>query len=119
MATPGTNLAGSSQALDTSLPTIYSEFKLLRDETGVCRDVATKMTLEPHTGTAKNIINYGRVTALSVSDGVDIAQAQTLADANTVTTPGEVAVQVILAGSTMRRVQDPDLLKRTDRKSVV
>ncbi|KKL47419.1 hypothetical protein LCGC14_2335750, partial [marine sediment metagenome] len=28
------NLAGSGEALDSSLNTIYSEFKLLRDETG-------------------------------------------------------------------------------------
>ena len=106
-------LAGSSQALDTSLPTIYSEFLLLRDDTGVMRDVSTKYELLPHTGTTKNIINYGRVVAYNVADGVDIAQAQALSDFLTSFTPTEVAVQVILAGSTMRRVQDPDLQGKT------
>lgn len=109
------NLAGPGEALDGSLPTIFSEFKLLRDETGVMRSTATTMPLKPHEGTSKNVNNYGRVTAFNVADGVDITQAQALADTTTSYTPGEVAVQVILAGSTMRRVQDPQLLERTGR----
>ena len=115
MAAPGINLAGSSQALDSSLPTIYSEFLLLRDETGVCRKVSRRYDLQPHDGASKNVLNYGRVVGYNVADGADIAQAQALGDTNTAYTPGEVAVQVILAGSTMRRVQDPDLLRRTGR----
>ena len=109
------NLAGPGEALDGSLPTIFSEFKLLRDETGVMRSTATTMTLNPHEGTTKNVNNYGRVTAFDVADGVDITQAQALSDTTTSYTPGEVAVQVILAGSTMRRVQDPQLLERTGK----
>ena len=115
MAVPGITLAGASQALDGSLPTIYSEFKLLRDASGVMRSVSTRLPLRPHEGATKNVLNYGRLSAFSVSDGVDIAQAQTLADTTTSYTPGEVAVQVILAGTTMRRVQDPELLRRTGR----
>jgi hypothetical protein len=109
MAVPNITLAGASQALDTSFPTIYSEFLLIRDETGVCRDCATKYTLEPHTGTAKNLINYGRVVAYNVADGADIVQNQALADTLSAYTPTEVAVQVTLAGSTIRRIADPDL----------
>ena len=109
------NLAGAGQALDGSLPTIFSEFKLLRDETGVMRSTATTMNLTPHEGATKNVNNYGRVIAFNVADGVDITQAQALADTTTSYTPGEVAVQVILAGSTMRRVQDPDLEGRTSK----
>jgi len=109
------NLAGTGEALDSSLPTIYSEFKLLRDETGVARSCATNMSLKPHEGASKNVNNYSRVVAYAVADGVDIAQAQSLADTTTTYTPGEVAVQVILAGSTMRRVQDPQLLERTGK----
>ena len=109
------NLAGTGQALDTSLNTIFSEFKLLRDETGVFRSIATRFDLKPHEGTSKNILNYNRVVAFNLDDGVDMQQAQQLADTNTVYTPGEVGVQVMLPGSTMRRVADPDLLKRTGR----
>ncbi len=109
------NLAGPGEALDGSLPTIFSEFKLLRDETGVMRSTATTMKLNPHEGTTKNVNNYSRVIAYEVADGVDITQAQALADTTTSYTPGEVAVQVILAGSTMRRVQDPQLLERTGK----
>lgn len=111
----GAVLAGTNQALDSSLNTIYSEFKILRDETGVARSCATVMPLKPHEGASKNVNNYGRVIAYSVADGVDIAQAQQLADTTTTYTPGEVAVQVVLAGSTMRRVADPELLRRTGR----
>ena len=62
-----------------------------------------------------DVNNYARVTAFDVADGVDITQAQALSDTTTSYTPGEVAVQVILAGSTMRRVQDAQLLERTGR----
>ena len=109
------NLAGTGEALDTSLNTIYSEFRLLRDETGVFRSVARKFNLKPHDGTSKNLNNYNRVTAFDLADGVDMQQAQQLADTTTTYTPGEVGVQVMLPGSTMRRVADPDLLSRTGR----
>ena len=108
-------LAGTGQALDSSLNTIYTEFKILRDETGIFRSVATTLTLKPHEGASKNVNNYNRLVAYSVADGVDAAQGQTLADTSTTYTPGEVIVQVTLAGSTMRRVADPDLLQRTGR----
>lgn len=109
------NLAGAGEALDNSLPTVFAEFKLLRQETGIMRSCATHMTLKPHTGTSVNVNNYDRVTAYNVADGVDIAQAQELADATTSYTPSEVAVQVVLPGSTMRRIADPELFSRTGR----
>ena len=110
-----TNLAGAGEALDSSLDTIYSAFKLLRDETGVFRSTATRMDLRPHEGRSKNVNNYNRAIAFNISDGADITQAQALSDTTTSYTPGEVAVQTILPGSTMRRVADPDLLSRTGR----
>ena len=106
-------LAGSSQALDASLPTIYREFRLRRDETGVMRSCATNMKLGAHEGNTKYITTYGRVIANNVSDGQDIANAQELSDTATGYSPTEAAVQVILGGRTMRRVADPDLLGRT------
>lgn len=109
------NLAGTGEALDSSLNTIYSEFNLLRDESGVFRSTATRLDLKPHEGTGKNVNNYNRVLAYDLQDGVDMQQAQALADTTTTYTPGEVGVQVLLPGSTMRRVADPDLLKRTGR----
>lgn len=109
------NLAGSGEALDGSLNTIFSEFKLLRDETGVFRSCATMMRLRPHEGRSKNVNNYNRAIAYDVDDGADISQVQALADTTTSYTPGEVAVQTVLPGSTMRRVADPDLLRRTGR----
>ena len=109
------SLAGTGEALDSSLNTIYVEFRTLRDETGVFRSVSTKMELKPYEGASKNVNNYARFTAYTIADGVDAAQAQTLADTSTVYTPGEVIVQCVLAGSTMRRVADPDLLRRTGR----
>ena len=109
------NLAGAAEALDGSLNTIFSVFKELRDATGVFRSTATKLELKAHEGRSKNVNNYNRVVALDVADGVDMQQAQQLADTTTSYTPGEVGVQVLLPGSTMRRVADMDLLKRTGR----
>lgn len=109
------NLAGTGEALDSSLNTIFSEFLLLRDESGVFRSTATRMDLMAHDGRSKNVNNYNRVIAFDLADGVDMQQAQQLADTTTTYTPGEVGVQVLLPGSTMRRVADMDLLKRTGR----
>ena len=108
-------LAGASQALDASLPTIYRIFRTLRDDTGVMRSCATNMTLGAHEGATKYINNYDRLIAYNVSDGADINQSQTLADTATGYSPSEVAVQVVLGGRTMRRVADPDLQSRTGR----
>lgn len=109
------NRAGSGQALDSSLPTVFSEFKINRDETGIMRSCATHMRLRPHEGASKNVNNYDRVVAYGLDDAADMTQAQELADTTTSYTPGEAGVQVVLPGSTMRRIQDPDLLSRTGR----
>lgn len=115
MAGEGITLAGPGQSLDNSLATVLSEFKLLRDATGVVRSTATAMPLRPHEGTTKNVINYGRVQAFNVDDGLDIAQAQQIVDAITSWQPSEVAVQVVLGGRTMRRTADPNLLRQAGR----
>lgn len=109
----GKNLAGSGENLDASLNTIISSFKLLRDADGKMRRMATPYTLEPNTGTSKIVLNYGRVTAYRQAAGVDTAQAQALSDTQTPYTPYEVAVQVVLPGSTLRQVADRDLYRRT------
>lgn len=111
----GINLAGSGQQLDGSLPTLYSEFKLLYDAMGIMKSTATKMQLKKHEGASKNVNNYGRVVAYDVGNGVDITQAQDLSDATTSYTPGDVAVQVILSRQTMEQIQDPDVEGRTAR----
>src|SRR3989304_4313864 len=94
------NLAGTGQALDSSLNTIYSEFKILRDETGVFRSCATTLKLQPHEGRSKNVNNYNRVTAFDLADGVDMQQAQQLADTTTTYSPGEGGVEGLLPAST-------------------
>lgn len=109
------NLLGSNQALDASLNTIISQFKELNDEPTIFESCATPLPLKPHEGVSKIINNYNRMTAFSVADGADISQISALADTQTSFTPGEVAVQTWLPGSTMRRAADPQLLSRTSR----
>lgn len=110
-----TNLLGTGQALDSSLNTIISAFKELEDEQKVMRSCATELRLAPHEGVSKRINNYNRLVGYDVADAADISQTQALADTTTTYTPGEVAVQTWLPGSTMRRTADPDLLRRTGR----
>ncbi len=109
------NLLGSNQNLDVSLNSIISQFKTLNDEPTIFESCATLLPLKPHEGVSKLINNYNRMTAVAVPDGADISQASALADTQTSFTPGEVAVQTWLPGSTMRRAADPDLLGRTSR----
>lgn len=107
------NMVGSGENLDDSLNTIISEFKLLAQETPVIKPTATPMTLQAHKGRSVLVNNYNRVIAYDLVDGVDMAQAQNLADDQTTFTPDEVGVQVILAGSAIRRSADPSLESRT------
>ena len=107
------NLLGTGEQLDNSLNTILGDFRLLSQETEVLKPTATKMSLRPGEGTQKHITNYGRTVAGDLSDGVDITQAQTLSDTQTDYTPGEVGLQVILPGSTLRRSADRSLMRNT------
>ncbi len=111
----GPSVAAASGSLSTSLPTMFSEFKLLEDVTGVARSSSTEYTLTPHTGATKNINNYGRVLAVGLADAVDYGQAQALTDASTPATPSEIGVLMVLSGRSLSRVQDPDMLRRTAR----
>jgi hypothetical protein len=110
-----TNLLGSSQALDSSLNSIISEFLTLNDYPTIFQSCARNLRLLPHDGVSKTINNYNRMVAYSVADGADIAQHQALADTSTSYTPAEVAVQTWLPGSTMRRAADPDIRGRTSK----
>lgn len=105
------NLLGTGQALDL-VPYIYKDFRLLYDEMGVMKSCATKMTLERNTGPSKYIVNYDRVVAADLGDDEDLNNPQDLSDTATTVTPGEVGLQVILAGSTVRRAPDSDLTGR-------
>jgi hypothetical protein len=108
-------LAGTGEALDASLNTIISEFYRLRDETPTLKEYATRFTLAPHSGRSKVILDYGRLIARDLSDGVDLVEAQDLSDAQTAYSPNEVGLKVILPRTTVRRVADPDLMAQTGR----
>ena len=106
-------LLGSSQALDQSVNTIISEFRLLQDEKEVMRQISRNIPLKAGQGPTVYIDNYSRVQALAVADGADVANAQALADAQTTGSPGEIAVQVVIAGSAIRRSADRSLTGNT------
>lgn len=105
----GVNTAGTAGTL-TQLPTVLSRFLLLEQERGKVLNTATREQLLPHNGTTFNMLNYNQFTAASVAEGVDAAQAQTLSDAKTTASPGEVVVNVIVSDRTVSRVADPNLI---------
>ena len=109
----GINLAGTNESLDVSLNTMITEFRLLDDEEAVCRKVSTHYDLKEGTGNSKNVLNYGRLSAYRIDQGVDITQAQSLSDAQTTYTPTEIALKVILSNLMLRRIADRGLFKRT------
>src|SRR5438105_10491735 len=83
---------------------------LLEQERGKVLNTATRETLPPHTGNTYNYLNYNQFTAFATAEGVDAAQAQTLADAKTAFTPGEIVVNVLVGDRTVDRVADPNLI---------
>lgn len=105
-------MAGTGQALDVSLPTVISQFKLKRDVTGVFRDSAEPQKLERHSGVSWIRNNYGRAIAYDLDEAADMNQAQSLSDAATTITPAEVGAQITIPGSTLRRVADASLESR-------
>jgi hypothetical protein len=106
-------ILGATQALDQSVNTIISEFRLLQDEKPVMQRVARRVPLGRNKGPSVYIDNYSRVTAYDVPDAADVANAQALADAQTTGTPSEVAAQVILAGRTVRQTADTSIMANT------
>ena len=106
----GVNTAGTSGTLQVSLPTILSRFLLLEQERGKVLNCATRETMPPHTGNTFNYLNYGQLLAYATAEGVDAAQAQTLSDAKTSFTPGEIVVNVVVSDRTVDRVADPNLI---------
>lgn len=109
------NLAGSGQALDASLNIVVSEHKLLRDEDGLLRRLATPYNLEPHSGVSKIVLNYDRLTSYDLTTGVEVGQAQALGDSQTAYTPAEAGLQVVLTKKTLNNIADPSLYKRVGR----
>lgn len=114
MAT-GITTVGSTAALDASVATMISEFRLLDDEAPIMVSRATQMTLKPGEGPTKYIDNYGRVVAVGVSDGADIANAQQLSDTQSSYSPSEIAVQVVVSGRSLTRSADRSLQANTGR----
>ncbi len=106
----GPNTAGTSGALTVSLPTVLSRFMLKEQERGKVLNCATREVLPPHTGNTFNYLNYDYLFAYATSEGVDAAQAQSLSDAKTAFTPGEIVVNVIVGDRTISRVADPNLI---------
>ena len=106
-------LLGATQELDASTNTIISEFRLLQDEQPVMRKVSRSIPLKRGTGPTVYIDNYARVQAVAVANGADVVNASALADAQTTGTPSSVAVQVVIAGSTLRQGADRSLQSNT------
>ena len=105
----GGNLAGTGEDLDL-LNTMYTEFRMLRDQPAVCRKLATSMTLPEGSGSTKNILNYERFVAEELQYGGDITRSQSLADANTSYQPNEVGLKCLIPKLTLRRAPDRGLM---------
>ncbi len=103
------NNTGPGEALDTSEPTILSEFLATREDLGVVRNSSTHRQMRAHTGRNYNVINYGRLRAYQVNIGVPTAMAQELADDLTTFSPNEVSVKVARSGAAQRRSGDANL----------
>ena len=112
---PGPQLAGAGEALDASLNTVITEFKMVRDEMATLKKFTTRYILQPHSGRSKELLTYGRLIARDLSDGVDITEAQDLSDARSTYSPSEVGLKVIIPRTTVRRVADPDLWQQVGR----
>ena len=109
------NLVGASQNLNDSLNTIVTAFKRTREEAERVRDSATHYPLKAHSGLSVVLATYGILEARSLSDGVDMEQAQDLADTPNTYTPAEVGVQLVIADTTIRRSADPALMRQAGR----
>lgn len=112
---PGITVAGTNDALDASLNTIISDFRLLADEKGIMRDRANELTLEKGKGSSVIINNYSRLTVGGVSDGADASNPQTLADMGTSFSPSEFFAQALISGRTIDRVADRFLIGNTSK----
>lgn len=109
------NLLGTGQDLDTSVNTIRTAFKLLRDWPGVCRKCATTIPLPEGQGDTVNIVNYDRFVASEIADATDITSAERLADTNTAYQVGLIGLKVLIPKTTVRRSADRSVLSKVGR----
>lgn len=103
--------AGVQTAASNQLDTIISQFNLQVQELGTLKPLATNLKLRPHEGTGKNVDMWQVLAAYSLTDGIDMSQAQALATTQTTYTPAEIGVQVVVADTMIRRVADASLLQ--------
>ena len=62
----------TTSTLDQSLNVVLADFKLLTDAKGIVKNCATQFTLKPHSGANRNVLNYRRVVANQLQDGVGL-----------------------------------------------
>lgn len=113
MAGPNTlSGATAARALDTTTTGNLDQFephfiaagRFTLEEAGILDKLFSKETLPRGQGRDISIPKFGTVTAYALTEGVDMAQAQSLSDSVTTITPGEVGVQVVVTDKMLRQL---------------
>ena len=119
--------------LADTIPTIIEEARHTAQFQAVMAGLSWKITKEQGDGSTVNVPYWGEVTAVNLSEGIDMTTSATMEDTNVQITPAEVGVKIILTdklirdnmndvkaaagkilGAAMEKKRDKDLLGQID-----
>lgn len=104
-------ISGSAQFTNT-LPKFIEEARLTLSQVGVMKQAIETIPLKKESGLTLNIPTWTQPTAYTLTEGVDMAQAQQMSDANVGITVAENAgVQVILTKLAMSSMRE-DMMRK-------
>lgn len=104
-----------STTLSNLEPKFIARAKLRQDEKQVFRNFVDVLTLGKGQGRVYNEPTIGRLTAYPGSEGVEVGQAQALADNNNAYTPTEHVVQVVITKRAIYTNREPIMSRAVEQ----
>lgn len=98
-----------TSTLTDTIPTILEKARLTEQFATVMAQYCWNIPKKLHSGSNVNVPYFGTVTAQALTEGVDLANPQTMSDTTVTITPGEVGCQILVT----------DKLTRDDQEDIV
>lgn len=96
----------TTTSLSNSVPKFIAEARLTLKQQGLMKNTVSTVTLAQGSGLTYNVPTWGTVSVLGLTQGVDLAQAQSVTDSNFAVTVSEVGGQVFFSDLTEMAIRE-------------
>ncbi len=96
----------TTSVISDTVPTVIEKARLTEQFASVMPVLCWRIAKEKHNGKTVNVPYWGTVTASALTEGVDMANPQSMADTNVAITPAEVGAQIVLTWKVVRDDQE-------------